>query len=222
MSSANSSYDRHLVSKLNRGSLSVFAPLDERYRQRLIALVEREMNRRLRRREDPEDIVQLVLASFFRRAQDRQYHFEHPGALWNLLSQIAHRKLLKRVKYHGAARRNIGKEAYLDSQRAFGRSPSDAEIDALGGALSRVLTAIRVPDPKIALLQLCGYSLEEIRSRMAEELRPPGPEIFDHWVQGCRVTDIAKSVEISRARVRYAIERIEVTLKQWLGEDEGG
>ena len=44
------------TTRVNRNSESAAAELDGRYRQRLCALVAREMGQRFRAREDPEDV----------------------------------------------------------------------------------------------------------------------------------------------------------------------
>ena len=69
------------TARINRNSESAAAELDHRYRQRLCALVAREMGERFRAREDPEDVVQSALRSFFRGAARQRFQIDHSGML---------------------------------------------------------------------------------------------------------------------------------------------
>ena len=94
------------LDRVNRGNPSVAAELDCRYRQRLCGLVQAAMDGNIRRREDPEDVVQTVLRTYFRRAALGEFHIADSSDLWALLAKITRRKILKRVEYHHAAKRD--------------------------------------------------------------------------------------------------------------------
>ena len=81
------------------------AALDEQYRTRLCRLVEREMSRRFRRKEAPEDVVQSAFRTFYRRNALGEFHrFRRPAPPLELL--IAVKRHARRVMSPGAADRS--------------------------------------------------------------------------------------------------------------------
>ncbi len=85
---SESQSDKSLLRGVNAGTASGAEKLDREFRQKLHALADRGMDNRLRRREDPEDIVQSVLGTVFRRAAQGQLHFEHTSELWKYRDTI--------------------------------------------------------------------------------------------------------------------------------------
>ncbi|MGA7698057.1 MAG: LuxR family transcriptional regulator, partial [Thermoguttaceae bacterium] len=81
-----------IVSRLQAVTDSMAADMDDRYRQRLCQLVEREMNRRFRRREDPEDVVQSAFRTFYRRNAQGEFRIDFSTDLWRLLETITRHK----------------------------------------------------------------------------------------------------------------------------------
>src|SRR5262245_22932014 len=68
----------------------------ERMFRRRLALVDVQLDANLRQKLDPEDVVQSVLRSFFRRYPSARFDPADPDALWPLLAQIALRKCLQK------------------------------------------------------------------------------------------------------------------------------
>lgn len=85
--------------------------LVERYTARLVALAARRMPVRVWRRVDPDDIVQSVYRSFFRRLDGNQLCLEGSDDLWRLLVTITYYQIQNTVKYHQRQRRDIRREA---------------------------------------------------------------------------------------------------------------
>ena len=54
----------------------------QQYRARLCQLVEREMNRRFRRKEDPEDVVQSAFRTFYRHNAKGEFRIDSSVDLW--------------------------------------------------------------------------------------------------------------------------------------------
>ena len=116
--------EKHFLDRLDAKTPSAEVELDRRYRQRLCAMVEREMGRRLRGREDPADVVQSALRTFFRRLAADEFQIDHAGELWGLLKTITHRKLLKHAEYHDAGKRDPQKEAPPAEVELVGQDPT--------------------------------------------------------------------------------------------------
>ena len=82
----DSPHEEGIAARLNAGANSAAFELDERYRTQLCRLVEREMDRRLRRKEDPEDVVQTAFRTFYRRNAKGEFHIDSSVDLWRLLA----------------------------------------------------------------------------------------------------------------------------------------
>ncbi len=204
------------------GSESAAGDLDRRFRQRLCALVEREMNERFRRREDPEDIVQSVFRTFFRRAAKGEFQVEHSGALWKLLQHITRRKILKHAEYHLRHRRTPERERYEMDDLLADRPPGAREARLLGDVLEAVLARLEPLEPEILRLQLFGYSIAEIVEIVIEGLDSPYAEILHLRLQGQTETQIADRIGCGREAIRYKLRRIQQRLAKMLGQDSEG
>ena len=64
--------DRTLLRRLQHGQADASTELYLRYAKRLLMLAAAQSSPDLARRVDPEDIVQSVFRTFFRRARDRK------------------------------------------------------------------------------------------------------------------------------------------------------
>ena len=63
-------------------------------------------------RVDPEDIVQSVFRTFFRRASEGQYQVPSGEELWKLLLAISLNKVRSVGQFHRAAKRDIHSSAH--------------------------------------------------------------------------------------------------------------
>ena len=173
------------TARLNRNSESAAAELDYRYRRWLCALVAREMGQRFRGREDPEDVIQSALRSFFRGAARQRFQIDHSGGLGEALVTITRYKLLKHVEHHDAEKRRPAREAGNVEQ-----------VQALGD--EDVVAAAEVAD----LIQTILVGLQ-----------PPDPEVFRLCLEGHSINEIAERVQCTRASVRYKLDRIRQRLR---------
>ncbi|MGA2259752.1 MAG: ECF-type sigma factor [Thermoguttaceae bacterium] len=130
--SATPSEDEFL-DRVSRGNPSAAAELDHRYRQRLCRLVQGALDCGVRQREDPEDVVQTVLRTYFRRAAQGEFRIADSSDLWALLAKITRRKILKRAEYHHAAKRRMEAETALPVDLRGGRDPEPGRCGDRGG-----------------------------------------------------------------------------------------
>jgi hypothetical protein len=79
----------------------------QRFRPRLLGEIERRIGTYLGRRLDQEDILQSAFCSFFRRAKDGQYQFDHFNALCQPLLTIAENKTRAAANLTHDARRDF-------------------------------------------------------------------------------------------------------------------
>src|ERR1051326_1884519 len=64
----------------------------QRYTQRLLGLAREHLPQRIRRRMDPEDVVQSVYRSFFQRLEGGQFVFEESNDVWRMLAGMTFNK----------------------------------------------------------------------------------------------------------------------------------
>jgi RNA polymerase sigma-70 factor (ECF subfamily) len=148
-----------------------------RFAGRLIALARRRIGGKLRRKVDPEDIVQSAYKSFFHRYGDGGLDAVGWNSLWGLLVLITVRKCAERVAYHRAARRDAAREvagpAGGDSPWSdpLSREPTPEEAAVLGETVARLFAALEEADRPVLELSLQGFSTREISEQVGRAER---------------------------------------------------
>jgi RNA polymerase sigma-70 factor (ECF subfamily) len=181
-----------LLHRCESNDQAAAAELYRRYSQRLRRLAESEISRRLRRRVEPDDILQSVFRTFFRRTAKGDFTIDHSGALWNLLVRITLTKIRGQAEHHQAGKRDIAAERSLDGESA---SPEAAYAG---------------PDSE----QVVGL-IDEIETVVAR-FKPPGPQIFCMHLQGYTSSEIATQTGCTRRLVSLTLERIKSLLRRRL------
>jgi RNA polymerase sigma factor (sigma-70 family) len=166
--------------------------LHRRYAQRLCALAEREIGRRLARRVGADDVVQSVFRTFFRRTAAGEFVIDHSGSLWQLLASITINKVRRQGEYHHAAKRNVAAE---DSTEDVAFCPE-------------VFTQEPGPDEAAMLA-------DEIEATL-KGLKPDEAEMFQLALQGHTTPELAQRFHCSRWTVRRVLDRIGYCLEQRL------
>ena len=146
----------------------------ERYVRALLDLARQHLDRRLRQREDEEDVLQSMYASFCLRQKRGNFYLSGRDDLWKLLVTVTLRKARNAARRHGREVRDYRRECAeaggtssdvegwaLEQMDASEPTPEDAA--ALNEEFERRLRAL--DDPvlrRIALLKLEGYTNKEI------------------------------------------------------------
>ncbi len=155
---------------LRAGDSDAARELFTRFATRLVGLARSRLDTRLRQKVDPEDVVQSVYKSFFRRAADGQFDFQTWNSLWTILAVITLRKCGHRIEYFRAACRDVRREQVsaansddsLASFEAIAREPEPTEAAELTETLERVMQQLDDRERQILMLRLQGYSTTEI------------------------------------------------------------
>jgi RNA polymerase sigma factor (sigma-70 family) len=155
-----------VVSRLPAATDSVAASLDEQYRDRLCQLVEREMNRRFRRKEDPEDVVQSAFRTFYRRNARGEFHIDSSVDLWRLLETITRHKILKHVEKLGTAKRNQKREEYPEGDNVPAPVPTPEEAAIAADLIENALAGLGEDYVTIFNLRLQRHTEEEIAAKL--------------------------------------------------------
>jgi RNA polymerase sigma-70 factor, ECF subfamily len=165
-----------VIERLRKGDASAANEVFHRYATRLVALAGSRLDERMRRKVDPEEVVQSAFRSFFRRAD--QFEVDNWESLWGLLVQFTLRKCGRRLQYFRAARRDVRREAKPTSfsqeeqndlaDLAADPSPSPAEVALLADTAEYVMQKLGSErKQKIFELSLQGYSIDEISAETA-------------------------------------------------------
>ncbi len=150
----------------------------QRYFRDLLELARNNLNKRIRRREDEEDVVQSMYKSFCLRQQRGEFELAGRDALWKVLVTMTLCKARNAAKAQGREKRDIARERTLplddETQSAQwvleqldAAGPTPAEAAVLNEALELRLEALADPELRqIALWRLEGYTNREIADRL--------------------------------------------------------
>jgi len=138
----------------------------ERYFRDLLELARNNLNRRIRRREDEEDVLQSMYKSFCLRQQRGEFDLAGRDALWKLLVTITLRKARNAANKQAMDKRDIARERTLPAgdetrsphwalEQMDAAGPSPAEAAVLNEALERRLEVLA--DPELRQTALFGW-----------------------------------------------------------------
>jgi RNA polymerase sigma-70 factor (ECF subfamily) len=152
--------------------------LFRRFAHQLIALALRHLDTGLRRKVDPEDVVQSAYKSFFVRYGEGNLDLVNWNSLWGLLALITVRKCAERAAYHRAERRDASREvsAPLGDEAALwleplGREPTPLEAAVLNETVEQLFAGLDEDERPILELSLQGYTTREISERLGRAER---------------------------------------------------
>lgn len=157
--------DQSLIAQFRSGDNDAATALYLRYARRLNDLATRSCSRRLASRVSPEDIVQSVFRTFFRRAARGAYAAPRGDDLWKLLLVMALNKVRAAGAFHRAARRDVtatlGGDA-LAHVDARGASRDAAALDTLSMVIDEVLAKLPASHRIIVEMRVRGHEIQEI------------------------------------------------------------
>jgi RNA polymerase sigma-70 factor (ECF subfamily) len=166
------------MTRIQAGDQDAAAALHQRYVHRLIGLAREHLALRVRQKLDPEDVVQSVFRTFFRRQKEGQFDFGGWDDLWNLLALITLRKCGSQVRHFASARRDARKEFRpvlspddSDSWQAIARGPTPEETAMLVETVEQILVNLKERERPIFLLGLQGFTAREISAMVGRSER---------------------------------------------------
>jgi RNA polymerase sigma-70 factor, ECF subfamily len=185
------SSDHALLQRFRRGQSDAATVLYVRYAKRLNALARSKCSPALAHRVEPEDIVQSVFRSFFRKAADGLYDVPEGEDLWKLFLVITLNKIYAKSVFHHARKRDVRltvNTADID-ESALGRDEPD--------------------DQALAELQMV---VEEILSRLSDL----GRQMVELRIQGFEVAEIAQMTVRSKRTVERTLQQFRSDLRTLL------
>jgi RNA polymerase sigma-70 factor (ECF subfamily) len=187
-----------LLARLRQGDEAAAALVVDRYARRLVGLARSKLDRRFQSKEDPEDVLQSVFKSFFRRCALGQFRLDSRENLWSLLVSLTLHKCGHRADYFRAARRNVQREAQVQpAPESSGR-----EWEALA----------REPTPLEAAM------LADTVDRLLEGLEPHQRQIVQLSLEGEEPARIGAQVGVTQRTVQRVLKGVRERLERWDAE----
>lgn len=152
----------------------------------------------LQQRLDPEDVVQSVYRTFFRRASDGQFQLSDRSDLWRLLCVITLTKVRSQARRQLRQKRNINKEVRLDAPPGGKGRPADLEA------------AAPAPDESIEFTE----HFDKIMASFTDEER----RIVELKLQERTNDEVAALVGCSERTVRRILKSVQDSLEQSIEE----
>ena len=186
--------DRSLLRRVQHGHGDASTELYVRYAERLIALVKAQSSGDLARRVEPEDIVQSVFRTFFRRVSLGQYDVPDGEEMWKLLLVIALNKVRATGSFHRAAKRDV--------RRTSGGESFDRAIESEAGQDDLALRCLRM-------------TIEDLLRDLPEAHR----RMIELRIEGHEVNEIAATVQRSKRSVERELQNFRTRLMALIGEE---
>jgi RNA polymerase sigma-70 factor (ECF subfamily) len=163
-----------VMARLRAGDEAAAREVFQRFVGKLVRLARRRFDAVLRRKVDPEDVVQSAYKSFFLRYGEGKLEVQDWGNLWGLLTVITLRKCLDRVEYHRAGNRDVQREAAAQPGtpgtepwwQAVAREPTPEEAAVMAETVEQLLRDLEADERPVLEMSLQGYTSQEISQRL--------------------------------------------------------
>jgi RNA polymerase sigma-70 factor (ECF subfamily) len=163
--------------RLRSGEDQAARELLSRYSTQLISVARRRLGPRLAVKVDPDDVLQSVFRTFFRRLGGGEVELRDWTSRAGLLSLLTLRKCQLKARHYAAARR----DARLETSFGIGeigfamsipdRAPTPDEVAAFSELVERLLGDLSDRDGEIVRLLLAGESVESAAARLRRSRR---------------------------------------------------
>lgn len=167
-----------VMEKLRRGDPEAARDVFDRFARRLVGMAATKLPAFSRAKVDPEDIVQSVFRTFFRRVSAGEFTPEHWDALWSLLAVITARKCGHQIGHLVASRRDARRDLAADVAASDSvdweptdPTPTPAEATLLAETLGVMLADLTERERTVVVLRLQGYSIIEIAEKASSSER---------------------------------------------------
>ncbi|MDC0937035.1 ECF-type sigma factor, partial [Pirellulales bacterium] len=124
-----------------------------------------QTGKQLATRFDPEDVVQSVFRTFFRRAVEQGYQVPAGEELWQLLLVLALNKIRSLATYHRAQKRDVGRTNHpqdLESGRTEASGGNDLAYETMRMLVEDLVSTLPAPQDKIVQLRIEGHEVQQI------------------------------------------------------------
>lgn len=176
--------DHRLMQRLHGGDREAATEIYVRYADRLLGVAQRNTPADLRMRFDPEDVVQSVFRTFFRRAESGAYSVPEGEELWKLFLVISLNKIRRLGNFHRSAKRDVTKTTPFSPQSEEDRQEAHDSV------------------------RLLELTIEELLGQCPEHAR----EMVRLRIEGCDVAEIAAKTSRSKRSVERVLQHFRTLL----------
>lgn len=166
--------DRSLMRRIRGGEADASTRLYLRYAERLHALAAKQSSPDLARRVAPEEIVQSVFRTFFRRAAQGSYDVPDGEEIWKLLLVIALNKVRTFGAHHRARKRDMARTVGgVDLEREAGgvTEGDETALSVLRMVVADVLDGLDSTPRRMIEMRIEGYEVAEIAEAVRRSKR---------------------------------------------------
>ncbi len=165
--------DRSLLVRFRQGEQDAATALYVRYAKRLQSLARKQTAADLARRFDPEDVVQSVFRTFFRRVAQGHYDIPAGDELWRLFLVISLNKLRDLAAFHRATKRNVAATVGLSTgSTTVAEGSSDGEaLGALQMVVDEILDELPEVQRRMVELRIEGHDVAAIATQTQRSKR---------------------------------------------------
>ncbi len=170
----DSSSDQSLLRRFREGNQDAATKLYVRYARRLLALAKKQTGEQLAARFDPEDVVQSVFRTFFRRAVASGYDVPAGEELWQLLLVMALNKIRSMATYHRATKRDVARTGRPErfEQLCQGASgQNEIAYETMRIVVQELVADLPAPQGQIVELRIEGHEVKEIAQKTKRSMR---------------------------------------------------
>lgn len=164
--------DRSLLVRFRQGEQDAATALYLRYAKRLQALARKQTAADLARRFDPEDVVQSVFRTFFRRVSQGHYDIPAGDELWRLFLVISLNKIRDLAAFHRAAKRDVSATVGVAAGPPAQAVSNDGEaLGTLQSVIDDILAALPDVQRQMVELRIEGHEVAAIAARTQRSKR---------------------------------------------------
>ncbi len=168
------STDASLLRRFQAGDDDAATALYRRYAGRLLGLAAAKTSPDLQTRLDPEDIVQSVFRTFFRRAALGEYEVPAGEELWKLFLVIGLYKIRTAAVHHRAAKRDVRQTAAgaaFEAVVGSAGTPDDLALQALRLTIDELLDPLPPHYRDVVRLRMDGFEVADIAAKTGRAKR---------------------------------------------------
>lgn len=165
--------DHSLLRRLKAGEQDAATELYQRYAGHLRTLAASQTSPALSSRLDPDDIVQSVFRTFFRRVGKDQYIVPEGDDLWKLFLVIALHKIRNAAIHHRAAKRDVTQTVLIGENIRYISAAvmDDTGLTVLNLVIQEALNTLPEAARRIVALRIEGHGVAEIANETGRSKR---------------------------------------------------
>ncbi|MFT7639844.1 MAG: RNA polymerase sigma factor (sigma-70 family) [Pirellulaceae bacterium] len=172
------------------------------YGAALMRLADQNLQDRLRRRVDPEDVVQSAIRTFLRRVQEGQFELDGDDGVWRLICAITLNKARQQARRHLRKKRSLDQEVYL-AHSDDSSAPQAANLPA-----------------EAATAEDAAILVDLVEQLLSQSQNEHEQQIIALRLQDFTNDEIANQVGCSERTVRRIIGQLRTRLERLLAHDE--